>query len=205
MSFNALIPQANNRLSQSQIDILGNFTALGAIAGNANPNSNLLNGAAGFNFVYLPLQGAQPNFIATSSNIWTQLNNIPALGNTGRNELFIRTDSANTAANQGIPITTATKATKGYTFLPSGIILQWGTTLLLAATGNLDNAANGGFALTFPTACLNVQLSFSGSSDQNTFAYIRGMTTTNFNLYVVPRDGTSAINAAIAYYFAIGY
>lgn len=205
MAFIYNIPPANQRLKDSQPLILGNFTALGTIANNGNPNSNLLNPNAGFNFIYLPVQGAQPNFIATSSNIWTQLNNIAALGNTNQRELFIRTDTANTPANQGIPITSAAKAVKGYTFLPSGIILQWGTTNLLGL-GAQNNVATGNFALTFPNACLHVQLTMNGTSDNNTYVYLRTgtLTTTNFGVFVVSRMG-GAINATDASYLAIGW
>jgi len=208
MPFLPNIPQPNDQLSVSQGNLLNNFQILGAIAGNANPNSALINAAAGFNFVYMPVQAAQPNFVATSSNVWTQLNNIAALGNTGQRELFVRTDTANTPANQGIPITSAVKAARGYTFLPSGIILQWGQTNVLALGAN-PNAATGNFALTFPTACLNVQISPQGNGvvDQNTAMYVYTLTTTNFNVWLSVRDtAAGGVNAPLfAYYFAIGF
>jgi len=209
MPYNANIPIATDRLKDSQPQLLGNFQAIGAIAGNGNPNSALLSAAAGFNFLYMPVQGAQPNFIATTTNIWTQLNNIVALGNTNQRELFIRTDTANTAANQGIPITSAGRAVKGWTWLPSGILLQWGRTNVLVAGAN-NNAATGGFAIPFPNACLNVQLTPEGNNlvDQNTAMYVDAvLTVNNFNVWLAMRDSSIGLMRVplVGYYLAIGW
>lgn len=137
MAYNSAIPQANNKLSQSQNDLLNNFTALGAIAGVSGvPNSASLNNTAGFNFVYLPPQGATPPVgSAFGNNIGLySFNN----ATTTKNELYVHKQQ--NATTTEVPMTASTLSnstpvglTQGYTYLPSGIILAWGSQLILNA------------------------------------------------------------------------
>ena len=127
MPFLFNIPQPGDLLSVSQGNLLSNNQILGAIAGNANVNSSLLNANAGFNFLYLQNQGAAPTFVAGTANIWVQNS-----ASTGNNELFIRNDT--TAA--GIPITASAQAANGWGYLPTGNLVKWGS---LAAAGACCN------------------------------------------------------------------
>ena len=134
-TFNPNIPQASNLLSQSQADILNNFTALNAIL---NVNAGVLN---------LPVNATGPTTTANTPAIYSKLNTagtpIPAL--------FWRQQSNGAE----IDFTTFLKASTGWCQLPCGIILQWGTGTLT----NSSSTATVSFAIAFPTSCYSVQLS----------------------------------------------
>jgi len=112
------IPQPTDQLSNSQTQILANFTALGAIAGNSNNGSASLNTTAGFNFVYLPSQGTIPpiTFPTGTVGIYSAVNS-----NTSVNELYVNKSNATQ-----IPMTASYQVgTTGWSFLPSGIKMVW--------------------------------------------------------------------------------
>lgn len=138
MAFLPNIPQPTDQLSISQGNILNNFTILGAIAGNANPSSTSLNLTSGFNWLYLPPQGAIPPagaaFTAGNIGMYSALN-----AATGFNELYINKTIAGPTVVQ-IPATAFRNnnvgATNGWTYLPSGLLIAWGTATI-GATGLL--------------------------------------------------------------------
>ena len=83
--------------------------------------------------------------------------------------------------------------TSGYQKLPSGLIIQWGSN---GAGGN--GAASVSFPISFPTACVNVQVTggYSGTSGNSTGAY--SVTTSGFS-YTYHYSGTTD------YWLAVGY
>ena len=86
---------------------------------------------------------------------------------------------------------TSSKATNGYTYLPNGMIFQWGYT-----TGNVT------FPITFPNSCSNVSIT-STNTATNGYDYkiaASGLTTTGFS---ITRDTDDA--GVGVYWFAIGY
>jgi hypothetical protein len=156
MAFLPLIPQSTDQLSISQGNILNNFTILGAIAGNANPSSASININSGFNWVYLPVNGATPPagaaFPAGDIGLYSALN-----AGTGRNELYINHSVAGPTVVQ-TPATAAVKggtnAGNGWTYLPSGMIMAWGRSNI---------AAGGTVTLTYAAELTN----FPGFSSVN--------------------------------------
>ena len=83
------------------------------------------------------------------------------------------------------------KATNGYTYLPNGMIFQWGYT-------------NGGvtFPITFPNTCLNASLT-SNNTSTNGYDYkiaASNLTATGFS---ITRDSDDA--NTYVYWFAIGF
>lgn len=97
----------------------------------------------------------------------------------------------NTPCNVAAPVFTGTS---GYQLLPSGLILQWGTT---GAVSN-DTATSISLPFTFPHACLNVQATdaFLGGVSANWSSYSCGTTS-----FTIRPDG----NTAGAHWTAIGY
>lgn len=204
MAFLPLIPQATDKLSISQGNILNNFTILGAIAGNANAASASINNSSGFNWINLPSQGSIPpsgsSFPATNVALYSAVN-----GSSTRNELYI--NKTNAAGVVQIPATASTLGataapilgTAGFTYLPSGMILKWGSG---SATGsNVISFTGPAF-----TVCLSVQLTVlqAGASDANLAVRLVAITPTNFTAWGSPRitTGSAAVNF---YYLAIGY
>lgn len=88
-------------------------------------------------------------------------------------------------------------ATAGYQKLPSGLIMQWGTT----ASINGDSSLAITFPTAYTTACLTVQVTGKGGYVTGTQAYSFGTgatTTTGFTIY---NDG----QAMISTWFSVGY
>lgn len=84
------------------------------------------------------------------------------------------------------------KVQNGYTYLPNGLILQWG---FKSATGGTMTIT---FPIAFPTACLNVISQLNANTQNYQSTTIGSLTTTQFTLYWD--------NAAIGvFWFAIGY
>lgn len=195
MPYQANIPQPNDQLSASQVDLLGNFQALGVIGGNTNANSSALNNIAGFNYIYLPVQGANPPVGTAFANeiaMFSFLN-----PTTNQNELYI--NKRNLATIKQIPITASVlsntavnAATNGWSFLPSGILIKWGATTTAAAT-NIDIVSGGpAYARVY-----NAQATLFNNSPGNWF-----ITFTQAPNPMIQINGLGA--AAQYYYFIIG-
>jgi hypothetical protein len=203
MAFLPNIPQATDKLSISQGNILNNFTILGAIAGNANASSASINASSGFNWINLPAQGATPpggsSFPAGNVALYSFIN-----ATSTRNELYINKTNASGVVQ--IPSTASTLGTSspglgsaGYTYLPSGMILKWG-----AAT--ITGSGTVSFIGQAFTVCLSVQLTVlqAGASDTNLAVRLVAITNTNFTAWASPRT-TVGSTAVTFYYLAIGY
>ena len=107
-----------------------------------------------------------------------------------------------------IPFTKSTISTvasscgeAGYTYLPSGIILQWGT---------WDTSASGytvALSIAFPNALLNVQLTpyFSGAGVTNALALWIPAGPTSTSTFTVGTTVNGTPVAAVFSYLAIGY
>lgn len=112
MAYQANIPQPTDQLSKSQGDILGNFQAL-------------------FPFIQgvidIPASAADP--ATTGDNIiFAKLYSV-----TGNDEVYIQ----NEFAGINYPITASGNGNTGWTFLPSGILLKWGSSSIGIAGGNI--------------------------------------------------------------------
>lgn len=209
MAFLPNRPQSTDQLSISQGNILNNFQILGAIAGNANVASASLNATSGFNWIYLPAQGAKPpaaaSFPVGDIGLYASLN-----ATTNKNELYI--NKRNQATTVQIPATASILSVNsapaalsaGWTYLPSGILLKW--------DANVN--CNGLTTITFPvganipafTQCITVlvQVADGGAGDVNKAVRLSGANPTTFNVYGSSRTNTGA-SAVIFTYLAIGY
>ncbi len=104
MAYNANIPNANDKLSQSQAQIKANFQALAPLLEEGETP-----------WIALPVQGSapatDPNEIALYSKA---VSGVP--------QLFMRQQSNGAEFN----FTSSLQATYGWTRLPSGILIKWG-------------------------------------------------------------------------------
>ena len=88
------------------------------------------------------------------------------------------------------------KNANGYTYLPNGLIFQWGT-------GVSNNTIT--FPIAFPTAALNVQITQNQSSNVSIFGIQNGtLSTSGFGSQAWNINGTSVTGRAFNY-MAIGY
>lgn len=88
-------------------------------------------------FVQFPVQAAIPSLTAGDITLYNKLPASP-YPQTGVNELFIVKANGTTT-----PITARAASTNGWSYLPSGILLKWGTTTSINASSP--------FAYTYPT------------------------------------------------------
>lgn len=87
---------------------------------------------------------------------------------------------------------TSSKTANGYTWLPNGLLMQWGLVSANSTTGNAT------FSVAFPTACLSVTANRTVLG-ANGFCFVPGVNTTVAQI-------RSANNTAVnCYYMAIGY
>lgn len=210
MAFLWDIPDSTDQLSTSQADILNNFTILGAIAGNTSAASSSINATSGFNWVYLPANGSNPPagsaFPATQVALYGALNST-----TSTNEIFINKTNQSTVVQ--VPATASILSTTsspsigsgGWTYLPSGIILKFGTATGLTGSATVTVASGG--AVPVFNQILTVLLTpyNTTAGDQNFSVRLVSINnTTQFTVYVSPRTTTGSATGGISY-VAIGY
>lgn len=187
MAFNYQIPRATDQLSQSQSDILANFAALGAIAGNASASSSSLNGTVGFNWVFFAPQGATPPAGSAFPADRVALYSFPN-ATTGVNELYVNRKDINSLTSVQIPMTAyynnSAGSTNGWTYIPSGLKIAWGTKNMGAGTSitvtySAELTGFPGFG-TFYTAPQLTRL--SGVSPVTQFVTISAYSATQFTV-----------------------
>ena len=182
MAYNTAIPNINDDLSLDCPLITANFVSINnALVKDHYPFNTLDEGKHIFN------QAAAPT-VATNAQVGIYC---AALG--GSPELYINKIGAQT------PFTKAVKADPGYTYLPSGMILQWGTFTIVA----YDSAAIV-FPKVFSTICYSLQITaggnFGGLTQGDATAIYKNLTVNGFIA------GRKDNNAAVTFsYLAIGY
>lgn len=192
ITYSSSIPQATDQISQSQPLILQNFTAINQLI--EVDHATFASSNAGFhNQVTLPVQGSAPSFAAGNIGLYSLLN-----ATTTKNELYI-----NLSSGTNIPMTACSTFQTGYTYLPSGILMQWGKA---TGTGSVPQT----FLIPFPNACWNIQTTSqtnASSTDTNCVGIVSAITTTGFNIYLVVRDSanTPVSTTNNMFWFAVGY
>jgi hypothetical protein len=85
--------------------------------------------------------------------------------------------------------------TKGYQKLPGGLIMQWNTVTVSPSSSVTDT-----FSTSFPSACVNAQLTFYSSTTYTANIEVSAVSTTQVT--IKNNNGGSSINV---FYLAIGY
>lgn len=188
MAYNQNIPQPTDQLSQSQGDILANFQAIKTLI-DVNHEDFASVSAGNHKQVIFTDQTANLPISVTG----TQLGMYNALfATTAVQELFIKT-----AGGITVPFTATAGNSAGFTFLPSGIVLQWGVNTL---TG-LDSVT---FSIPFPTNCFIAFANVvSNSLTYNAAVAVNNFNDTTLNLNVTNRTTTGS-TTAIVNWLALG-
>ncbi len=205
MPYQQNIPASTDQLSVSQGDIQGNFQNVKSLIDANHVTFNALGAGKHFK-VSLPAQSPAPTFDAGEVGLYSFLN-----PTTAKNELYI--NKTNQATVKQIPATASVlsitaapgSGTAGWTYLPSGILLRWGT--ISGQTGYAVQTVTGSGFPGF-TQILNVQVTpfATGTSDANiavTFAGI--VSNTSFATYVAVRYNSGVAGTGGYTYLAIGY
>jgi hypothetical protein len=206
MAYNQNIPQATDALAQSQQDILNNFLA----NYNAfNVNHVTFNAGADMGkhkWITLPVQNPSPPiaFAAGELAMYSFLSPV-----TSQNEIYINKTNEVTVVQTPSTASILSVASapgnnvSGWTYLPSGILMKWGS-----ATANGDTAIVFPVAATIPvfTDVMSMQITtfFNTAIDTNTFVRLSAFTNVGFNCYGSSRTNAAAAPASFQY-LAIGY
>ena len=198
MAYQANIPQSSDRLTDSQADLLGNFEAIQTLIDVnhydfASPNQ-------GKHFmVSMPPQSPAPTFAAGEVGLYAFLNVA-----TNQNELYINKTNQVTvtqipATASSLSITSApVQGSAGWSYLPSGIYITWGTATV-----------NGNTLITLPNPppnqILSVQLTpVSGTSSYMNYQTVLNDIASNSTFNVVGTLNGTASSFTCAF-FVIGY
>jgi len=194
------VPLATDRISDSQATIRTNFNSIETAW---NINHVAINNAgdpgkhAKVDFIN---EATHPVVAAGQMLLYNFVDPITTV-----NELYVKKEGA--LATAGIPITSSLKATSGWTYLPSGILMKWGSAVTPAA---------GHFTFTFPVApgipvfnnIYSIQLTttYAGGIDTNKFVALVTWVApwTTFTGYGCNRTTTAAANLIPFTYLAIG-
>lgn len=143
--WNQNIPQAGDKLRNSQLDLLNNNLAINAGFDFNHVNLNLA-GAGKHKLLTMPRQAfPQPAINNLGNDLLMYVGLEPR---TGLSQLYLKRNTD--MANEGIPTTAKlvpTGQVKGWTYLPSGVLIQWGEAQCLAnAFVTIDLVAVGGIS-----------------------------------------------------------
>lgn len=147
------------------------------------------------NVFYGTLTGDVTGTLTGNASTATKLKNTFGLIFTGA-----ATGSANIDGSEDVVVAltssddwTNSQTTNGYTYLPNGIIMQWGFIPSIAAATSTTIS----FPVKFPNTCLNATLS---SNTANQYVWISG-----FSAAVLTVDNSSGTSSCSAYWFAVGH
>lgn len=177
--YTANIPQPGDIPSQSQGQILQNFQSLqNALDKNHVTLSDTTNRGL-HKFLQMPEQGADPATAVNEGGLYCK-----DIG--GFTRLVFRQENSGTVIQMsGIdPLA----ATNGYTFLPGGILMQWGTSAVVAGFQNIL------YNIPFPNACFNVSITSQRNSNNVDIVYLAGTNAVNFSARNTSAGGISSIN-----------
>lgn len=131
MAYKNTIPKPTDKLRDSQNDILNNFASIKA-AFDINHVTFDLADQGKHNYISMPEQAVAPATAAAEGAIYSKQSTLSTV-----TELFFRRESS----GDEIEFTSSLQAANGWTRLPSGILIKWGS----------DNAT-GNATITFPVA-----------------------------------------------------
>jgi hypothetical protein len=188
MAWNPNIPQPTDTLSQSQADILGNFQALDALFDDGIQN-----------VVLLPVQTSDPATSATQIALYSKI------GITGSQDLFMRKISNGAV----VDMTASLQAANGWSYLPSGLLIKWGSATL-TQRNDLETIAfptGGGIPVFNSIFSITASQTFPGSpslSQINTAVAVGNFSVTNFQVFARAIGTPSSTPSLSITYFAIG-
>ena len=136
-AYQANIPQASQRIKDSQADLLANFAAIKTLI-DVNHDTFGSTTEGKHKWVTMPTQGAAPATLLGETALYTKTSALTALP-----ELFFRSQSSGTEL--GVTEAKLTAHMPGWAKLPCGLIMQWGGGNVVSTGTTLA------YPITFPT------------------------------------------------------
>ena len=208
MAYQNNIPQATDRLKDSQSDIQDNFAEIETLVtvnhvdfGNPDQGKH--------KWVTFPVQGGAPSFATGEDGLYNlPYNNVGSGGPQLLNELFVHKQVAG-GASVDIPFTASIlsqdaaplSGANGWSYLPSGILLRWAN---VTGTGpdtvTMDTATFPGFNTLYNVIITPVP---TGPSFDLAVSFVSIASPNSFNVFVSKRTSTSATTGSFNF-LAVG-
>lgn len=168
MTFTPNIPASGQTLGQTRDDIRNNFTNYNDTisVNHVAPNAT---GAGKHKFVQMPEQGTAPATAVNEMALYTR-------ELSGRSTLYLRQENSGSSIQMS-GVTPALSGNNGYTFLPGGFLIQWGTHAI--ASGSTATSIGISFPILF-LATNSVVV--TPSENRNTWITFVGTTQFTVNL-----------------------
>ena len=184
------VPQAPQTLGVTQPLILQNFQTIDA-AFQVDHVPYTTPGQGKHNQVTFPVQAMAPTFTGTDSGLYSTMDSF-----SGVTQIFV-VPPGPVSPGTPVPMTAASLTTQGYSYLPSGLLMQWGQ----------STVSGGGttpvvFPKAFPNAVLNIMVCpVSVNTPVGNFISVNSMniTTTGFQIL----NGNTGVNKT-ANWIALG-
>jgi len=168
MTFNPNIPQGSQQISATTSGIQTNFSQSNTAFGVDHTPFDTLANQGYHKKATLVQQSVDPGSVALADILYTKSVTYPNAAGTF-NELFMRRASGD--AGTIVQLTTGpanpSANANGYTFLPGGIILQWGNYTINSPNTSL--AVN--FPIAFPNTCWSLVITGLSPTAGQTAAY----------------------------------
>ncbi len=189
-------PQSTDQISQTQVPIQQNFASIQTLI--QQNHGDFTTAVAGqHNYVQMPVQSVAPGVTAGEVGLYNLLN-------AGVNEMFIRKSDGTS-----VPLAKASLNLPGYSYLPSGLIMQWGLN-----TSGAVALTHVTYPFTFPTRTLIVVATpaVTNQIDKDSAVTVvcagtGAPTTTGFDVMVNRRTSSSGQPQPTSqfYWLAIGF
>ena len=184
MTYNPNVPAATQSLGETQLPIQINFANLNT-AFSANHSALTTNTDGKHEFLQMPEQISVPATATDEGGVYTKVTDSVTC-------LFWRQESNGTEV-QMTTSQTPTDANPGTTFLPGGLLMQFGS---FTATANTNTTVT--FNVAFGTAPYSVVCQMNRNSSNVDTIYAHTLTTIDF------RARNTSNSNRTAYYIAIG-
>lgn len=188
MTYNSLIPQPTDLISNSQQQILNNFGALATTFAVNHAGYNATN-AGKHNFVDLLKQAADPVTINDEIAIFCK-EVVYGAPLTNRREWFLRRALNDAAPTYQLSTQDPVASANGQSWLPGGLQIKWG-----GATKSDGQTVT--FVEKFPTQCFVVTLTITDPGATTKILNVRSRTATDFIVNV-------SVGSVAFFYIAIG-
>lgn len=195
MSYNNAIPQPTDRISNSQSQLLENFSQIETVFSLNHVNFNNGGDSGKHSYVEFKEQAIDPAVVVDQ---WTMYSKDDGTNN----QIYLRSPSNYTGtigAGTVFPFTTFDGSANGWTRLPSGLVMKWGTG---SANGSLVVNMSQGPAFAATPLFISVT-PLTGINPVNVAITVTALAATNFTVFGSQRTTTTATSVPF-YYLAIG-
>jgi len=195
MAYDSTIPQASDKIKDSQPQILANFSGIKTLVDINHVTFDDPNEGK-HKYVSMPEQSSAPTVAANELALFSQEGTY-----TSVSELAFRRESSGDV----VEFTGAGKTNVGWTILPSGILIKWGRSSSSTGTTNIT-WPTGATIPVFSTVYTVVLTPLNATAgDIDSAVRLISFSTTQISIYISKRTTTGAATTGLSTYFvAIG-